>query len=39
MNIFKVFHKHKTEDVACPFTGKTYIMCTSCQKKVGIRNG
>lgn len=37
MNIFKkVFHKHETEHVACPFTGKTYIMCIRCKKRVGV---
>ena len=38
MNILKkLFHKHVTEDVACPFTLKTYIMCTSCGKRVGVK--
>jgi len=38
MNIFKKwFHKHKIEDVSCPFTMKTYTMCAVCGKKLGWR--
>jgi len=38
MNIFKrFFHKHETEDIACPFTEKTYIMCKICGIRVGVK--
>jgi hypothetical protein len=38
MNIFKrMFHKHETQDVQCPYTGRTYIMCKVCNLRVGIR--
>lgn len=38
MNIFKrFFHKHETEDIACPFTGKTYIMCKICGIRIGVK--
>jgi hypothetical protein len=38
MNIFKKFlHKHDTEDIACPFTLQTYVMCKSCGKRVGVK--
>jgi hypothetical protein len=34
----KIFHKHVTEDVSCPFTQRTYIICKECGMKIGIRN-
>jgi hypothetical protein len=38
MKLFKnVFHKHSVVDVDCPYTQKTYIMCTSCNKRIGIK--
>jgi len=38
MNLFKrIFHKHKTEHIACPFTGRTYIMCVICNQRIGVK--
>ena len=39
MNILKrIFHKHETEFVHCPYTMKTYDICVYCGKKLGWRN-
>jgi hypothetical protein len=38
MNILKrFFHRHDIEDVACPYTMKTYFMCKKCGQKMGWR--
>jgi len=28
--VFKLFHKHKTEKISCPYTMLTYTKCIKC---------
>ena len=38
MSIFKkFFHKHNGENVSCPFTGNTYVMCSVCGIRMGVK--